>query len=94
MTRALKETTAYVNCCITDMNRHVDHLKEKAELDAKTKREWALRRIEEEWSQAFGALQLAFIYLEEIEEEDRDKLSDQLFEERRKAENRCWEEIK
>lgn len=93
MTRALKETTAYVNCCITDMNHHVDHLKKKAELDAKTKREWALRRIEEEWSQAFGALQLAYIYLEEIEEEDRDALEDMLLKAKNEAEERVWEEI-
>lgn len=93
MTRALRDTTAYVNCCISDMNRHVDHLKEKAELDAKTKREWALRRIEEEWSQAFGALQLACIYLEEIEEEDRDALEDMLLKAKNEAEERVWKEI-
>ena len=93
MTRALKETTAYVNCCITDMNRHVDHLKEKAELDAKTKREWALERINEEYNQAFVALQLAYIYLEEIEEEDRDALEDMLLKAKNEAEERVWKEI-
>ena len=93
MTRALKETTAYVNCCIRDMNHHVDHLKEKAELDAKTKREWALERINEEYKQAFGALQLAYIYLEEIEEKDRDALGDMLLKAKSEAEDRVWEEI-
>lgn len=94
MTRALKETTAYVNCCIEDMNGSIEWAKKITDHDKQWSREWALERINDEYKQAFGALQLAFIYLEEIEEEDRDKLSDQLFEERRKAENRCWEEIK
>lgn len=93
MTRALRDTTAYINCCIRDMNRHVDHLKEKAELDAKTKREWALHRIEEECSQAFGALQLAYIYLEEIEEKDRDALEDILIKAKNEAMDRVWKEI-
>lgn len=94
MTRALKETTAYVRHCIEAMNRYVDYAKEDKTHEVDWNRHWAIGRIDDEYNQAFGALQLAFIYLEEIEEEDRDKLSDRLFEERRKAENRCWEEIK
>ena len=93
MTRALKETTAYINSCIRNMDHHVDHLKEKAELDVKTKREWALSRIEEDYRQAFGALQLAYIYLEEIEEEDGDALADMLLKAKNKAWDRVFEEI-
>lgn len=93
MTRALKETTAYVNCCIEDMNGSIEWAKKITEHDKQWSREWALERINDEYKQAFGALQLAFIYLEEIEEEDRDALAEKLREATHKAEQRVWKEI-
>lgn len=94
MTRALRETTAYVNSCIEDMNGSIEHAKKITDYDRKWCREWALERINDEYKQAFGALQLAFIYLEEIEQEDRDALGDKLREAMHEAEKRVWEEIK
>lgn len=93
MTRALKETTAYVNCCIEDMNGSIEWAKKMADHDKKWNREWALGRIRESYRQAYGALQLAYIYLEEIEEEDRNALGNKLREAMYKAEDRVWEEI-
>lgn len=93
MTRALKETTAYVNCCIEDMNGSIEWAKKITEHDKQWSRQWALERINEEYKQAFGALQLAFIYLEEIEEEDRDALAEKLREATHEAEARVWKEI-
>lgn len=93
MTRALKETTAYVNSCIESMNGFIEHAKKITDYDRRWSREWALGRINDEYKQAFGALQLAFIYLGEIEQEDRDALGDKLREAKNKAENRVWEEI-
>lgn len=94
MTRALKETTAYVNCCIEDMNGSIEWAKKITDHDKQWSREWALERINDEYKQAFGALQLAFIYLEEIEQEDRDALGEKLREAMHEAEKRVWEEIK
>lgn len=93
MTRALKETTAYVNCCIEDMNGSIEWAKKITDHDTQWSRQWALERINEEYKQAFGALQLAFIYLEEIEEEDRDALAEKLREASHEAEKRVWKEI-
>lgn len=94
MTRTLKETTAYIKSCTDAMNRYVNYAKEDKTHEVDWNRDWALTVIESEYRQAFGALQLAFIYLEEIEEEDHDRLKDRLFKEWKKAEERCWEEIK
>lgn len=94
MTRTLKETTAYVNYCIEDMNGSIEWAKKITEHDKQWSREWALERINDEYKQAFGALQLAYIYLEEIEEEDRDALEDMLLKAKNEAEERVWEEIK
>lgn len=93
MTRALKETTAYVNCCIEDMNGSIEWAKKITEHDKQWSRQWALERISDEYKQAFGALQLAYIYLEEIEEEDRDALAEKLREASNEAEKRVWKEI-
>lgn len=93
MTRALKETTAYVNCCIEDMNGSIEWAKKITEHDKQWSRQWALERINDEYKQAFGALQLAFIYLEEIEQEDRDALAEKLREASNEAEKRVWKEI-
>lgn len=93
MTRALKETTAYVNCCIEDMNGSIEHAKKITEYDKQWRIEWALERINDEYKQAFGALQLAYIYLEEIEQEDRDALAEKLREATHEAEVRVWKEI-
>lgn len=94
MTRALKETTAYVKHCVEAMNRYVDYAKEDKTHEVDWNRHWAIGRIDEEYRQGFGALQLACIYLEEIEEEDRDALGDKLREAMHEAEKRVWEEIK
>lgn len=93
MTRALKETTAYVNCCIEDMNVSIEWAKKITEHDKQWSRQWALGRINDEYKQAFGALQLAFIYLGEIEQEDRDALAEKLREAKNEAEKRVWKEI-
>ncbi len=93
MTRALKETTAYVNCCIEDMNGSIEWAKKITDHDKQWSRTWALERINDEYKQAFGALQLAFIYLEEIEEEDRDALAEKLREATHEAEQRVWKEM-
>lgn len=93
MTRALKETTAYVNCCIEDMNGSIEWAKKITKHDKQWSRQWALGRINDEYKQAFGALQLAFIYLGEIEQEDRDALTEKLREAKNKAEDRVWKEI-
>jgi len=94
MTRALKETTSYINACIEDMNGSIEHAKKITDYDKQWSRQWALGRINDEYKQAFGALQLAYIYLEEIEEEDRNALGDKLREATNAAEKRVWEEIK
>lgn len=93
MTSALKETTAYVNCCIEDMNGSIEWAKKITEHDKQWSRQWALERINDEYKQAFGALQLAYIYLEEIEQEDRDALAEKLREAKNEAEKRVWKEI-
>lgn len=93
MTHGLRETTGYIKSCTDAMNRYVEYAKTNKDHDVDWRRHWAITVIESEYRQGFGALQLAFIYLEEIEEEDHYTLKDQLFKEWKKAEERCWEEI-
>lgn len=93
MTRALRETENYINACIKTMNSNIDYMKEKDDRDADYKRKWALKFGKEEFERGTGALYLACIYLEEIEQKDMTRLQDKLSEGWLKAEERIWEEI-
>ena len=94
MTHALRETENYINACIRNMNQNIDYMKGKNDRDADYKRDWALKFIKDEFERGIGGLHLACIYLEEIDQEDMEKLNDKLLEEWYKAQDRVWEEIK
>lgn len=94
MTYTLEQITNYVDGCIADMTRHLEHAKGNdggpiTEWTAEHKYNWAVGCIEADRERGFGALVFTEVYLKGIEEKQykklNDRLSDAYFEAKEKA---------
>lgn len=95
MTYTLEQITSYVDNCIADMTRHLEHAKTIEDWTAERRSDWAVGCIEAGRERAFGALVFTLVYLKEITDAQYkkldNKLTDAYFEALEKARNIRYE---
>lgn len=95
MTYTLEQITNYVDGCISDMTRHLEHAKTIEDWTNERRSDWAVGCIEADREKGFGALVFTLVYLKGIEDKQykklNGKLSDAYFEAVDKARNIRYE---